>query len=217
MSDNLNSSQRSPEASNDAEELRIFQSLKEGDSNAFEYFYEKHKRAIYIFSFNLSGRIKQNAEDATAHAFGSLWQRKATVSSPKHLLSYLYMAARHHLYNITLKNRRTSKFTTALSASMSTSQEDGTFSAEKIYAEFLRLVFEEIARLPEPTRQVFLATHVQGKTRHEIAETMQISERTVYNENRKAIQKIRGRFAENGVDVSFHLITLLFSILYLLA
>lgn len=196
------------------DEQRLLLRLKDGDQEAFEYFYEKHKRAIFDFAMNLTGRHKENAQDATAHAFDVLWTNRHSLSDPGHLLSFLYMVVRNKIYNMALSAKRRSKLRTSYSALYPDTESDAHVFMERSITEFYRKLYLEIEKLPSPAKEIFLASVLGNRKKKEIAQSFDISEKTVYNEKRKAIELLQHGLLNSGIDILLILVTCLIPMTY---
>jgi RNA polymerase sigma-70 factor (ECF subfamily) len=70
----------------------------------------------------------------------------------------------------------------------------------------IELLYAKINELPERTRKVFTLTYLEGYTRKEVAQMMDLSENTVRNMNQSAMKTLRLAFADDKLIVLLFMI-----------
>ncbi len=132
---------------------------------------------------------KDLAEDTVQEVFVKLWEKRADYKIETSLKSYLYRAAINSAYNYLEKNKRYTK----LSLEESAIEPVDTFSVEdQIQARELEAkISTALEKLPEACREVFILSRYEGLSYKEIAETLDISVKTVENQIGKALRIFR--------------------------
>lgn len=161
---------------------RLFlESRKSFENIAFSYVHERNA-----------------AEDIVTDCFLYLWEHRNEVDWESNLKGYLYLAVRSRCVSYLRKQQNltdtesgsSSAISWKIETSLSSLEDDSTLSrmlgdeARNIYAE-------ELSRMPELTRAVFLASRDEGLTYQEIALRYGISVRKVTSEIQKALCKLR--------------------------
>lgn len=161
---------------------RLFlESRKSFENIAFSYVHERNA-----------------AEDIVTDSFLYLWEHRNEVDWESNLKGYLYLAVRSRCVSYLRKQQNptntesgsSSVISWKMETSLSSLEDDSTLSrmlgdeARNIYAE-------ELSRMPELTRAVFLASRDEGLTYQEIALRYGISVRKVTSEIQKALCKLR--------------------------
>lgn len=163
----------------------LVQLLITGDEDAFSMIYEKYWRILIGLAFNHT-KNRCAAEDIVQEVFLSLWKRKDLVTITS-LNAYLATAVKFTIFNhIKLEKRHSEILDSNYAVPGNESLE------EKINAKFLQDFVDGIVeQLPEKPRMVYNYSRKQGMTNAEIAEEMQISEKTVEGHLTKALKTVR--------------------------
>lgn len=159
-----------------------------GQQAAFTTIYDRHWGAIFYYVKKFVEDIHQ-AEDITAETFIKLWQRRENFPNEKTIVSFLHTTAR----NASIDWLRAEKRQTANKDQLLHLLENETFTAsqEEVKAELLRLVGQEIEKLPKKIKQVFKLAYIEGKSNEEIAAELHINNQSVRNHKSRAIKLLR--------------------------
>ena len=138
------------------------------------------------------------AEDIVTDSFLYLWEHRAELTITASLPAYVLGAVKHGCLEWLRneKNRlniRQQIHTTAYHSIQARITALEACDPGQLFAsEVAAIVQEEIARMPEPMRSIFVASRFDGKTYQEIADTTGISVRNV----KAAIQRALGIMRE---------------------
>jgi RNA polymerase sigma-70 factor (family 1) len=176
-----------------------FPAFKEGEERAFRFIFESYQEKIYLACYHLL-KNEQEAEDITLRTFYTLWKETRSIKDQDHLLNWLYLVARRNCINYITSNDRKQK------AYLRLRPEDPPITCEpanyeRIYAELISSVYQEVNNLPDRMREVFLMRYVQGRPAEEVARRLGISVATVYNHSQAALDKLRNKFFHNWAEV----------------
>ncbi len=184
--------------------------FKSGDARAFATLVQRHRGPVYNFILRFVGH-RQRAEDVLQETWlkvvrnSSEWQPKAKFTT------WVYTIAR----NLCVDSARKESFrkTDSLDAPVSRDEGDGRSVGELVADEAvqtpdraahnvrLRPLIEQALRgLPAEQREVFLLREYQGLGFKEIAEVTGVNENTVKSRMRYALEGLRKRLSELGVD-----------------
>lgn len=135
------------------------------------------------------------AEDIVHDVFLNIWKKGAFLITDKSVSAYLFQAVRNaclnHLKHETIHQEYIPQAIKELKI-----EELTTTSPEMnlIDQEELDKIYDAIAQLPEKCREVFHLSYVEGKKNAEIADSLQISIRTVENHLYRGLQILRKNF-----------------------
>jgi RNA polymerase sigma-70 factor (ECF subfamily) len=184
--------------------------FKSGDARAFATLVQRHRGPVYNFILRYVGH-RQRAEDVLQETWlkvvrnSSEWQPKARFTT------WVYTIAR----NLCVDSARKESFrkTDSLDAPASADEGDGRSKGELVADEQgaapdraafnvrLRPLLEKaLEGLPAEQKEVFLLREYQGIGFKEIAEVTGVNENTVKSRMRYALETLRKRLAELGVD-----------------
>lgn len=176
-------------------EEQLLLSLKSGDESAFTEIYTLYSRKLLAIAFNYS-RDPDLAEEIVQDVFLSIWERRTSLNILS-LDSYLATAAKFAIFRqIYNQRKRTELAKNNYIVDTSISEED------KIYAKFLdEYILGIVETLPEKCRLVFQYSRSMHLNNREIADKMNISEKTVESHMTKALKIIRNKLSDSGTII----------------
>ena len=168
------------------------------DKYLFQEFYQQHKKSVFAI-VNLRLPDLEDAKDVVQEIFLELWLKRDTLAEIRDMQPYLYVVARNQVIsafrrkNIQLKNEG------LLLEGLNTldySAEENTMARE-LYQQISVIV----EKLPETTRQCYQLSKNEGKKNREIADILNISEKTVRNNISEALKRLRMILKENHPEI----------------
>mgnify|MGYP000403610787 CR=1 FL=1 len=176
-------------------EKNIILKVNKGDLNAFKDVYTHYSGMMYIF-FSRKVKNEEDANDLVQELFIRLWKNKASIDASKPLKPYLYKVAT----NLAIDHLR--KKVTLTNTIVYDNEEEG----EVVLAEGFDVsdrINEEIARLPKQQREVFCLSRYENLKYKEIAETMNLSVKTVENHIGRALKTLRKNLSDLMIFILF--------------
>lgn len=179
------------------------------DPAAFNEVYDKLYRKLFFFAKSLIGNTEE-ARDIVTESFIKLWAQKSTFSNMGHLQVYFYTVIKNACIDYLRRDKLRTKIEYQLIQSGALTEN----AIERKYqeAQLIQLLYERINRLPERMQQVFKLTYLEGYSRAEVAQMLNLSENTIRNTNAAAMKALRLTF---GVEQFVILIFL--AVLFLMA
>lgn len=190
---------------------QLMLAFKSGDARAFGTLVARHRQPVFNFILRYVGH-RQRAEDLLQETWlkvvrsSSEWEPKARFTT------WVYTIAR----NLCVDSARKEAFraTDSLDAPASADEgAEGRSKGELVADELVQapdraahnvrlrpLLERAIASLPAEQREVFLLREYQGIGFKEIAEVTGVNENTVKSRMRYALEGLRKKLAEWGVD-----------------
>jgi RNA polymerase sigma-70 factor (ECF subfamily) len=181
-----------------------------GDARAFEVLVRRHRTPVFNFILRFTGN-RARAEDVLQETWLKV-VRSAPEYEPKaRFTTWLYTIAR----NLCVDTARKESYRQATSLEAPVGGEDGDggrplgealpdggMNPERgAYNSRVRPLLERaLAGLPEEQREVFLLREYSGIPFKEIAEVTGVSENTVKSRMRYALEGLRRRLGELGVE-----------------
>jgi RNA polymerase sigma-70 factor (ECF subfamily) len=170
---------------------------RSGDVGAFEAIFRTHYRRLCLFAEEFVNSSDQ-AEDLVEDVFASTWEGRESCRGCDSLKSYLYVAVRNRAFKV-LRHRKVVNrlaeraYPGGPVPGMSAVRDNPAENAAA--SELARAVERAVASLPERSRQAYLLHRQHGMSYAEIAETMEISVKTVENHLARAVKALRERLA----------------------
>ena len=158
---------------------------------SFQQAFQQHYEPLCQYAFTL---VKENAacEDIVQEIFLRVWEKKQDLVGTEALRYYLYTATRNNCLTYIEKNRKS--VVTPLNGHEAAGEDTLRLreEAQKPETDFDTLLAEALQMLPPKCREVFVLSRVNKLTYQQIAETLQISVKTVENQMGKALKILRG-------------------------
>ncbi len=185
--------------------------FKAGDARAFETLVRRHRTPVFNFILRFTGH-RARSEDVLQETWLKV-VRSAREYEPKaKFTTWLYTIAR----NLCVDSARKESYRQASSLEAPTGHgaggdegrplgeglpDSGASPERGAYNARLRPLLERaLASLPEEQREVFVLREYSGIAFKDIAEVTGVSENTVKSRMRYALDGLRKRLAEMGVD-----------------
>ncbi len=159
-----------------------------GDQKKFRQLMEYISDDLFIFAMGFV-KSREVAEEIVSDVFVKIWKKRSALEQIKNLKSYLYIAVKNNCLSYLRKNKKITiisfddipEFHFPLVHNI----DDKT-----IDKEMLKRVYSAIEQLPPKCQMAFSLAKINGMRYKEIAEVMNISEKTVNNHIVTAIHKI---------------------------
>ncbi|WP_255539676.1 RNA polymerase sigma factor [Longitalea luteola] len=158
------------------------------DSEAFSELYDRTYRKLFLFAKSLVGDAEE-ARDIVTDSFIKLWSHETSFSNMTHLQVYLYKIIRNSCIDYLRRDKLRIKIETQLSKAEII--HENVIERKYQEAELVTMLYERINQLPERMRQVFKLTYLDGYSRTEVAQMLNLSENTIRNTNAAAMKAIR--------------------------
>ena len=163
-------------------------SITQKDPAAFNEVYDKLYRKLFLFAKSLVYDTEE-ARDIVAESFIKLWAQQKQFSNMAHLQVYFYTVIKNACIDYLRKDKLRTKLEIQLT--LAGNIQENVIERKFQEAELIQLLYEHINQLPERMQQVFKLTYLDGYSRSEIAQMLNLSENTVRNTNAAAMKALR--------------------------
>lgn len=169
------------------------QGIKSGSKNSYSDFfracYEHYVRFAYRYV-----KSKDQACDLAQEAFIKLWKHREQLDTSKSLKSYMFTIIRNlclnHIRDYKNRFEHLEDKEQSVHALIIHQEQEGTSYVEQT----IEIIEKLIKQLPERQREAFELSRFDGLLHNEIAEVMNISERTVNNHIVSASNFLREKY-----------------------
>ena len=160
---------------------------------SFDALYAEHRRPLVGFIYEKVG-CADLAEDILHDLFLNIWSRIETWEVTGDVTTYLFSAARNHVWSHYSKQRvRRAHADYERATAVASAPPD---AIDRMDGETLaRAVEGWIAELPDRRREVFELSRYERLTYQDIAERLEISVKTVETQMSRALRHLRERLA----------------------
>lgn len=165
----------------------LINNFRLGDKAAFNALYVKYWRILYIQAYKKLDSHK-DAEEILQALFVELWERRESIN-PENLEAFLRGAIRNKCVDLIRRRARKEKYIAYYNSFVQyhkLSTEDDEKSID--LAEAIR---NGLHQLPEKSKLVFRLHKIEGFSHKEVAQKMQLSEKSIEYHLTKAMKVIR--------------------------
>jgi len=186
----------------------LIQGFNDGEEKAFKSIYEHFYPGLLLTCFRMI-RPAGNYEDAKEIVSDVLWdlfKRRGNFPSIKTVKAFLYLAVRHDSIDFLRKKNRVVEIPHDLADLPGINDVLDVDLIDRILEE--ERVLKSVRELPERSREVVILYYLKGMKYKEIAKLLKISPRTVENQLRYALDKLRNALADKKMVTAGSLIAL---------
>ena len=183
--------------------------FKSGDARAFEVLVKRHRAPVFNFILRFTGN-RARAEDLLQEAWLKVVRGAGEYEPKARFTTWVYTIARNLCVDSARKEsyRQTESLDAPVEAdeangrALGETLPDGSVNPERgAHNTRLRPLLERaLAALPDEQREVFILREYSGVAFKEIAAVTGTSENTVKSRMRYALEGLRKRLSELGVD-----------------
>jgi len=171
------------------------QLLKENDHRAFTEIYARYWKKMLLVAWNHSNQSDE-AKDIVADVFTSLWERRHKVDIDN-IPAFLTTAIKFNIFKDYQKRQRRKALIEA-----NYEFDEAIDDESKLDALFLKEYIDGIVEeMPEKCRLAFLYSRKAGLKNKEIADKINLSEKSVEGNITKALKIIRGELKNYGTMI----------------
>ncbi|WP_159520260.1 RNA polymerase sigma-70 factor [Sunxiuqinia indica] len=167
--------------------------LRNGVKETYRHLYHQY----YSMLFNLAYQYLDDGDDAkeiVQNAFLKLWEIKGQLKDNSNLKNYLYTLVKNGCLNQIKRNQIVNNHNNNIKHRELELQYESLSRMSFDYMEIEELktkIEEAVSNLPEHCRKVFCMSRYEGFKNTEIAEKLNISEKTVEAHMTKALKSLR--------------------------
>lgn len=169
-------------------DVELLDMIRRDHDAALTALFNRYWEVLFLYVVRVL-RDQDEARDVVQETFIVLWQKRAELPEIYSLKSYLMGIARYKALrsiNLSLSEERNRASMLDFFAATQRSPE-----AELMAGEMERVLNEHIDRLPDRMREVFLLSRREHLSYAEIAERLQVSDKTVKKQVHNALKHLR--------------------------
>lgn len=164
--------------------------IRQNDELAFAEIYQRYWTIMYMHALKML-KNEEDTRDVIQDLFVTLWAKCQDMTSSVNISGYLYITVRNKVLDLIAQKKVRSGYLESLSAYL---EEFSNKTEEDINErEMMQALDKEIAQLPPKMRVIFQMRVKEHKTYKEIAEALEISDKTVKKQVSNAIKLIKPR------------------------
>ena len=170
--------------------------LQANDEKALQSIFDRYYKYLVVTAYRLINDDHQ-ARDIVQDVFFNLWKKRAAIQPNTSLKAYLRQAVVNRTIDI-IRSRKRMAYQEDMGSFQKPSLEAS--AQQQLEEQDLQLVLQQaINQLPERCREIFALSRFEHKSHKEIAETLNISVKTIENQMTKALKIIRATIEKYAV------------------
>lgn len=163
--------------------------ISKGDEKKFCELVNFFSHDLLVFAMGFTKK-KEIAEEIVSDVFIKIWENQKTLNKIHNLKSFLYTCVKNSCISYIRKFNK-EKFVTIDELEDYLIPEIQCIEDDIINSEKIKSIYNAIEQLPPKCKMVFSLAKFNGLKHREIAEVLEISEKTVNNHLVNALKKIR--------------------------
>jgi RNA polymerase sigma-70 factor (ECF subfamily) len=172
--------------------------LKQHDQHAFREIYDRYWEQLFAQAVK---KLDNNheAEDAVQQLFIEVWERRANLRITRSLHHWLAAAIKYKVYSLYSDRYRSMRASAEISTDIPENAPllHSLIEMQQLIAELETMV----EALPERPRIVYRMSREGGLSNKEIAEQLNISEKTVENHMNRALNALRKSLGNSTLSI----------------
>ena len=178
---------------------KMTRGLINDDKNVIDSIYHTYHKRIYAYAYSYL-KISDDALDVVHEVFMKLWENRHRLDPDTKLEAFVFTITRNVVLSIFRKKSSEKSYCDHLQA-LSVISDLNT--QESLDYKFLKETVDKlIDTLPPKRKQVYILSRNEGLSHKEIAQQLNISEKTVEDHMTKALAYLRNKMEEFGLIAS---------------
>lgn len=186
---------------NPTEDNELFLKLKDGDEQAFKVLFQKYYSSLCLFARQFFSD-RELAEETVQDMFVKIWEKRELLNIESSVKHYLFRSVRNHCLNQIQHEKIKQQYASKVIESAHQEIDQDQYYLE---VDLLQRIEKSIDSLPPKRQEIFRLSREQGLKYKEIADTLNISVKTVEAQMGLALKYLRDELK----DYNKHLITML--------
>lgn len=149
--------------------------LRDGNVSAFDELYHRYVKKLMAFALTFFPS-KELAQDAVQEIFIRIWEKRSELDPAKNFKTYLFQSVKFYMYNYARDKKPSCPLEDAPEHFLI---KENKVETDLAYQDLESAVFSLIQKLPKVQQEVFRLNKVDGFSAAEIAEKMNLSQRTI--------------------------------------
>lgn len=175
---------------------KIIRRLKHEDKSAVDELFGYYYPRLYHFSRSIL-KIENDIDDILQEVFVKIWLNRQKIGNAETFNSYIFTITKNEILNLIRAKLREQTFKHQLFL-RSVAEEYHTANSLE-FGEIKAGIDKIVASLPDKRQQVFNLSRTEGLSNKEIAQQLNISEKTVEDHITHAIRQIRNSMKDMGI------------------
>lgn len=166
----------------------VTQLLRQGDEKAFSLLYDTLWESLFSYVMRIL-HDREDTMDIVQETFIDLWQQRNTLANVNSIRSYIFSIARYKALRYIRLNIEKRDYLASLIEFFD--EYEKSVESQLFTQELQRIIDAEVANLPQKMREVFVLSREKNLSYKEIAEQLNISDKTVKKQISNSLKILR--------------------------
>lgn len=162
-----------------------------GKESAYDFLADSYYKLLCAYAYSLTNDVYLS-EDIVQNVFVRVWSKRHKINPNLSIKSYLYKSVYNEFIDVNRKNKTVSYLEKKHIDSLTDVIEDNSNDIERL----IKVLNQEIEKLPNKCKKVFLMNKKEGLTHIEIAEYLNISTKTVEGHMTRAMKLLSKKLGD---------------------
>lgn len=162
--------------------------MRGGDTGALGMLYMRYSSAVGEFAFRFI-RDRDEVDDITHNIFCKLWEERAKLHDMREVKAYLFGMTRNAIFNELRHRKVVNEWESDVLLSETETYDDADSAIST--ADLLEMINLHIEHMPELRRRIFCMSRYENLTHAEIADKLNVSQKTVEYHIGVALKELR--------------------------
>ena len=178
-------------------ETQIIDGLKNNESRVFDHLFNEYYTQLQYFAERLISN-REEAQDIVITAFRKFWSIKDNFQTANNIKAFFYITVRNQCLDYLRYKQRFNEVKKEYESHLLSADELQQTDNLIIETDLLNKIYQEVQKLPNRCREIFILTYFKGLKTKEIANALQISESAVTTQRSLAIKYLKHAFSQEG-------------------
>jgi len=178
-------------------ETQIIDGLKSNDSRVFDHLFSEYYTQLQYFAERLISN-REEAQDIVITAFRKFWSIKDNFQTANNIKAFFYITVRNQCLDYLRYKQRFNEVKKEYETHLLSADELQHTDSLIIETDLINKIYQEVQKLPNRCREIFILTYFKGLKTKEIATALQISESAVTTQRSLAIKYLKHAFSQEG-------------------
>ncbi|MFO7258304.1 MAG: RNA polymerase sigma-70 factor [Bacteroidota bacterium] len=165
----------------------LLESIRLGDEKAFAALFKRYWRVAHAMTYSRV-RSKEVTQEIVQDLFIALWKRRETLGI-KDVRSYLFISIKNRILNYI--ESQLAKDVRRREYLYQRADSEETTERAIVFNDLMDIIDRAVNLLPEKSSKVFKLSFFEGRSVPEIAETLNVSEKTIEYHLTRSFRKLR--------------------------
>jgi RNA polymerase sigma-70 factor (family 1) len=170
---------------------QLFEKLcSEGSFSAYKELFDRYWLKLYSAA-KVRLQDEDEAKDCVQDVFLNIWSKRESLPMPDSVKAYLLISLKNKILNLLRQKLTTEKHLQNYLEELDHRAE--SLDPELELHELEAIIEDEVNKMPEQMRKIFILSRDQGLSGAQIAEQLSISHQTVRNQISNSLKRLRQR------------------------